>query len=50
MHTIHLNSDLVSRTVFVGLHLTLPIGGVSLILGNDLAGERVTPDLYLIGY
>ena len=50
MHTIYLNFDLVSRAVVVGLHLTLPIDGVSLILGNNLAGERVIPDLYVSGY
>ena len=48
MHTIYLNSDLVSREVVVGLRPTLPMEGVSLILGNDLAGERVIPDLQVV--
>ena len=48
MHTINLNSDLVSREVVVGLCPMLPMEGVSLILGNDLAGERVIPDLQVV--
>ena len=48
MHTIYLKSDLVSGTVVVGLRPTLPIQGVSLILGNDLAGEKVIPDLQVV--
>ena len=48
MHTIYLNCDLVSREVVMGLRPTLPMEGVSLILGNDLAGERVMPDLQVV--
>ena len=48
MHTIYLNSDLVSREVVVGLRPTLPMEGVLLILGNDLAGERVITDLQVV--
>lgn len=36
LHRIHLKSELVSGVVVVGVHPTLPIPGVSLILGNDL--------------
>ena len=43
LHTIYLKSDLVSGAAIVGLRPTLPIEGVSLILGNDLAGEKVIP-------
>ena len=32
----------------MGLRPTLPIEGVSLILGNDLAGEKVIPELQVI--
>ena len=32
----------------MGLHPTLPIEGVLLILGNDLAGEKVIPDLQVV--
>ena len=48
MHMIYLKSDLVSGAVVVGLRPTLPIEGVSLILGNDLAGEKVIPDLQVV--
>ena len=34
--------------VVVGLRPTLPMAGVSLILGNDLAGEKVMPELLVI--
>ena len=48
LHRIHLKSDLVSGTVVVGVRPTLPIPGVSLILGNDLAREKVIPDLQVM--
>ena len=42
MHKVFLQSDLVSGYVTVGFRPTLPVVGVSLLLGNDIAGERVT--------
>ena len=42
MHKVFLQSDLVSGYVTVGIRPTLPVVGVSLLLGNDIAGERVT--------
>ena len=48
LHRVHLKSDLVSGAVVVGVRPTLPIPGVSLILGNDLAGEKVIPDLQVM--
>ncbi|XP_061190377.1 uncharacterized protein LOC133198276 [Saccostrea echinata] len=44
LHVIDLKSDLVSGPVVVGVRPTLPVKGVSLLLGNDLAGGRVVPD------
>ena len=44
LHKVHLVSDLVSGSVVVGTRPTLPIEGVSLLLGNDLAGGRVIAD------
>ena len=38
LHVVNLKS---SGPVMVGIKPSLPIQGVSLILGNDLAGERV---------
>lgn len=48
LHTICLKSDLVSRSVVVGLYPTLTIEGVPLILGNGLAGEKVIPELQVV--
>ena len=48
LHVIYLNSNLVKGTVTVGIRPTLPVKGVSLILGNDLAGSKVLPDLQLV--
>lgn len=47
LHTVSLESELVSGRVTVGLRPFFPIGGVSVILGNDLAGDRVlvTPEV-----
>ena len=40
LHQVNLMSDLVSVTVTVGARPSLPIEGVHLILGNDLAGDK----------
>ena len=41
LHTIHLDSELVTGPVIVGVSDEFPVGGVSFILGNDLAGGKV---------
>lgn len=43
LHTVQLKSDLISGTVNIGVHSQLPVDGVSMILGNDLAGTKVFP-------
>ena len=44
LHSIGLHSDLVSGTVAVGLRPILPVNDISMILGNDLAGDKVLAD------
>ena len=41
LHTIYLSSDLVKGPVAVGIRQTLPFKVVHLLLGNDLAGDKV---------
>ena len=41
LHNIKLQSDLVSGDVQIGIIDSLPFDGIQLILGNDLAGEKV---------
>ena len=41
LQVVNLESDLVSAPVLVGIHPTLPMEGVSFIIGNDLAGDKV---------
>ena len=48
LHSLHLESELVTGDVIVGLRPTLPMADVSLILGNDLAGKKVMPELLVI--
>ena len=48
LHVIYLSSDLITGTVAVDNRLTLPIKGISLTLGNDLASKKVLPELQLI--
>lgn len=45
VHRIHLQTDLVSGFVEVGVRPVLPVKGISFILGNDLAGGKVVPSL-----
>lgn len=50
LHTIYLKSELVSGPVVIGVDNRFPVDGVSLILGNDLAGGKVLvkPDVTCI--
>ena len=41
LHNIYLSSDLVNGPVAVSIRQTLPFKGVHLLLGNDLAGDKV---------
>ena len=41
LHKVFLKSDLISGYVTVGVRPDLPVKGVSLLLGNDLAGDKV---------
>ena len=41
LHNIYLSSDLVTCLVAVGIRPSLPFKGVHLLLGNDLAGDKV---------
>ncbi len=41
VYTVTLESDLVNEEVNVGVVSELPVKGVDLLLGNDLAGSRV---------
>ena len=41
LHHVNLSSDLVTRLVVIGIKPSLPFKGVHLLLGNDLAGDKV---------
>lgn len=45
LHQVHLQSDLCTGLVKVGVRECLPVKGVDFILGNDLAGGKVFPVL-----
>lgn len=45
LHQVHLQSELCTGFVKVGVHECLPVKGVEFILGNDLAGGKVFPVL-----
>lgn len=44
LHQLVLNCDLVQGEVSVGVWSQLPVEGVHMILGNDLAGDKVWAD------
>ena len=44
LHNIDLSSDLATGLVAVGIRHSLPLKGVHLLLGNDLAGDKVVVD------
>ena len=41
LHVVHIETDLVCGNFVVGVVPSLPVWGVTLLLGNDLAGDRV---------
>lgn len=41
LHRVDFRCDLLSVSVVVGVRLSLPVAGVSFILGNDFAGGNV---------
>ena len=41
LHYVNLSSDLVTGLVVIGITPSLPFKGVHLLLGNDLAGDKV---------
>ena len=49
LHNIYLSSDLVTGLVAVGIRPSLPFKGVHLLLGNDLAGDKVVVNPLLTG-
>ena len=48
LHKVDLHSDLVSGSVTVGVKSSLPVEGVSMLLGNDLAGGKVVPEIRVV--
>ena len=44
LHYVWLETGLVVGKVMVGVSDELPIDGVDMLLGNDLAGEKVVPE------
>jgi len=48
LHQIHLQSELILGSVVVGVRPSLPVKGVTLILGNDLAGNKVQSNLQVV--
>ena len=46
LHKLILDCGLVKGDVVVGVRPSLPIEGIDVILGNNLAGERVWPVVF----
>uniref|UniRef100_A0A8C6LM93 Gypsy retrotransposon integrase-like protein 1 n=1 Tax=Nothobranchius furzeri TaxID=105023 RepID=A0A8C6LM93_NOTFU len=48
VHSVHLRSQLVNGVFNVAVCDRLPVEGITLLLGNDLAGGRVNPSLEVL--
>lgn len=48
VHNVHIESDLVTGFFPVAVCAALPIQGVILLVGNDIAGGKVTPALEVL--
>ena len=44
LHEVNIKSSLINGNIVIGMRPSLPVEGISLILGNDLAGDRVIVD------
>ena len=44
LHEVNIKSSLMNGNIVIGMSPSLPVEGISLILGNDLAGERIMVD------
>ena len=44
LHEVNIKSSLINDNIVIGMRPSLPVEGISLILGNDLAGEKVMVD------
>ena len=44
VHEVNIKSSLINGNIVIGMRYSLPVEGISLILGNDLAGDRVLVD------
>lgn len=48
LHFVHLRTGYVSGEVKIGVSCELPVPGVHVLLGNDLAGDKVVPELMIV--
>ena len=44
LHEVNIKSSLINGIIVIGMRPSLPVEGISLVLGNDLAGEKVMVD------
>ena len=44
LHEVNIKSSFINGNIVIGMRPSLPVEGISLILGNDLAGEKVMVD------
>ena len=44
LHEVNIKSSLINGNIVIGMRPSLLVEGISLILGNDLAGEKVMVD------
>ena len=44
LHEVNIKSSLINGNIVIGMRPSLPVEGISLILGNGLAGEKVMVD------
>ena len=44
LHAVNIKTSLINGNIVIGMRPSLPVEGISLILGNDLVGEKVMVD------
>ena len=48
LHEVNIKSSVINGNIVIGMRPSLPVEGISVILGNDLAGEKVMVDQRMV--
>lgn len=48
LHHVHVQSDVITEFFAVAVYPALPISGITMLMGNDIVGGKVSPTLKVL--